>query len=61
MDLPTTDRRRPTPGRERAILVGVHLPGVNDDLDDPLDELAQLADTAGSNVVGRVVQPQRRD
>ncbi len=46
--------------RERAILVGVAL--ANEDsweLDDSLDELAALADTAGADVVGRLTQ--RRD
>jgi GTPase len=46
--------------RERIILVGVVLPGLTDaDVDQGLDELAQLVDSAGADVVGRVVQ--RRD
>ncbi len=43
--------------REKIILVGVILPGRNeDDVETHLDELAQLIDTAGADVVGRVVQ-----
>ena len=43
--------------RERIVLVGVALPGVADDaLDESLDELELLVDTAGADVVGRVVQ-----
>ncbi|MCC6183591.1 MAG: GTPase HflX, partial [Microthrixaceae bacterium] len=43
--------------RERIVLVGVALPGVSDDaLDESLDELELLVDTAGADVVGRVVQ-----
>ena len=39
------------------MLVGVALPGVADDaLDESLDELELLVDTAGADVVGRVVQ-----
>ena len=46
--------------RERIVLVGVTLPGHNDDNTDAgLDELALLIDTAGADEVGRVVQ--RRD
>jgi GTP-binding protein HflX len=46
--------------RERIILVGVVLPGLTDAaIDEELDELAQLVDSAGADVVGRVVQ--RRD
>ena len=43
--------------RERIILVGVVLPGIDpDDLDAELDELAELVDTAGADVVGRIIQ-----
>ena len=43
--------------REKIILVGVILPGRDeDDVETHLDELAQLIDTAGADVVGRVVQ-----
>ncbi len=46
--------------RERIILVGVVFPGLTDAVvDEGLDELAQLVDSAGADVVGRVVQ--RRD
>src|SRR5690349_9418000 len=46
--------------REKIVLVGVALPPATvDDVDDSLDELAQLVDTAGADVVARVVQ--RRD
>jgi GTP-binding protein HflX len=46
--------------RERILLVGVVLPGLtNEMVDDELDELALLVDSAGADVVGRVVQ--RRD
>ena len=45
---------------ERAILVGIDLPKGLMPVDDSMDELARLADTAGLEVVGRVVQPLRR-
>jgi len=46
--------------RERIVLVGVVLPGIDlDDVEAGLDELALLVDTAGADVVARVVQ--RRD
>jgi GTP-binding protein HflX len=46
--------------RERILLVGVVFPGrTNEMVDDELDELALLVDSAGADVVGRVVQ--RRD
>ena len=42
------------------MLVGVQFPGVSpEELDHQLDELALLVDTAGADIVGRVVQ--RRD
>jgi GTPase len=45
---------------ERAVLVGVQLPGRNDDqVEASLDELAALVDTAGAQVAEQVVQ--RRD
>jgi GTP-binding protein HflX len=49
--------------RERAVLAGVHLPeawssGLGGDADLP--ELAQLADTAGADVVGRLEQRRPR-
>ena len=46
--------------RERIVLVGVQFPGVTPgDLEQQLDELALLVDTAGADVVARIVQ--RRD
>ncbi len=43
--------------RERAILVALRLKGVADWIvDDHLDELTQLADTAGAQVLGRFTQ-----
>jgi GTP-binding protein HflX len=43
--------------RERIIVVGVVFPGMTDELvEENLDELAQLVDSAGADVVGRVVQ-----
>ena len=43
--------------RERIILVGVVLPGMDpDDLDLSLDELESLVATAGADVVGRIIQ-----
>ena len=46
--------------REKIVLVGVLFPGVSEDeLEHQLDELALLVDTAGADVVARVVQ--RRD
>jgi GTP-binding protein HflX len=46
--------------RERILLVGVVFPGLtNEMVDDELDELALLVDSAGADVVQRVVQ--RRD
>lgn len=40
---------------ERVILVGVSLPG-QEDVEGSLDELSELADTAGAETVGRVIQ-----
>ncbi|HUP86297.1 MAG TPA: GTPase HflX [Acidimicrobiales bacterium] len=43
--------------REKIIVVGVILPGrTEDDVETHLDELEQLIDTAGADVVGRTVQ-----
>lgn len=42
--------------REKAVLVGVDTPGTGRGIDESLDELERLADTAGLEVVGRVVQ-----
>jgi len=58
VDLPGTLIERSF--RERIVLVGVLFPGARlEDVEDGLDELAQLVDSAGADVVGRVVQ--RRD
>ncbi|MFQ6092852.1 MAG: GTPase HflX [bacterium] len=47
--------------RERAVLVGVALPSQSKrQIEETLDELALLADTAGADVVGRVVQERHR-
>jgi GTP-binding protein HflX len=46
--------------REKIVLVGVLFPGVtSEELDYQLDELALLVDTAGADVVARIIQ--RRD
>jgi len=44
------------PGREKAVLLGLHLPRDPKSYDEPLEELARLADTAGVDVLDRVVQ-----
>ncbi|HEX4794204.1 MAG TPA: GTPase HflX [Humisphaera sp.] len=46
--------------QERAVLVGVILPGSGADPRDPLGELASLANTAGAKVVGTVMQRRHR-
>ncbi|MDB5296365.1 MAG: hflX, partial [Phycisphaerales bacterium] len=46
--------------RERAVLVGVMLPGSTADPRDPLAELASLAKTAGARVVGQVLQKKQK-
>jgi len=46
---------------ERALLVGVGLSGVSrSDVEDSLDELARLADTAGAEVIDRITQYRER-
>ena len=45
---------------ERAVLVTVQLPGRHFDPDDPLGELRALAETAGAEVVGELMQRLRR-
>jgi GTP-binding protein HflX len=46
--------------REKIVLVGVVLPRTNDEeVEEHLDELARLVDTAGADVVDRVVQRRR--
>src|SRR5439155_9465938 len=46
--------------QERAVLVGVILPGSSADPRDPLGELASLAKTAGAKVVGQIIQRRHR-
>ncbi|HEV7957970.1 MAG TPA: GTPase HflX, partial [Acidimicrobiales bacterium] len=47
--------------REKIVLVGVLLPGdTEEELDYQLDELALLVDTAGADVVARVVQRREK-
>jgi GTP-binding protein HflX len=46
--------------QERAVLVGVILPGSTADPRDPLGELASLAKTAGAKVVGQVLQRRHK-
>jgi GTP-binding protein HflX len=47
--------------RERIILVGVTIPpATSGETDEHLDELALLVDTAGADVVGRVLQRRER-
>jgi len=45
---------------ERAVLVGVILPDTKGDLNDPLGELAALAESAGSEVVDSLVQKRMK-
>ncbi|MCC7138291.1 MAG: GTPase HflX [Planctomycetes bacterium] len=52
MRVDSTPRRR----RERAVLLGLQLPRDPTSYDAPLEELARLSDTAGVEVVERVVQ-----
>jgi GTP-binding protein HflX len=47
----------PQRGRRRAFLVGLALPGRDaEEVEEHLDELAALADTAGAETVGRAIQ-----
>src|SRR4051794_4641277 len=46
--------------QEKAVLVGVILPGSTADPRDPLGELASLAKTAGAKVVGTILQRRHR-
>jgi GTP-binding protein HflX len=47
-------------GRERAVLLGLRRPSDPESYDEPLEELARLADTAGVDPVDRVVQRRAR-
>ena len=50
-----------TPRSNRAILIGVALPGMPSwEAEDSLDELGRLADTAELAAVDRIIQPRRR-
>jgi len=49
-----------TKTRERALLVGVVLPGhTKEEVDESLEELAQLTEAAGSTVVQRITQQRK--
>jgi len=52
-------REKLTVIQEKAVLVGVILPGSTADPRDPLGELASLAKTAGAKVVGTVLQNRK--
>ncbi len=52
--------RRERGDRERAILVGVQLPDAPASYREPLQELAQLADTAGADTIERIVQRREK-
>ena len=49
-------RTQLTVDREKAVLVGVILPGSTADPRDPLGELSSLARTAGAVEVARIIQ-----
>lgn len=53
-------QQRPIADRERAVLVGAILPNTRGDPENRLEELARLADTAGAEVVGTLVQSLER-
>ncbi len=53
-------RRRREDARERAVLVGLELPDAPPSYRAPLEELQQLADTAGADTVARIVQKRER-
>ena len=60
-NVPIAGEERPLDGLlsnapERAILVGVELPTTDWPVEESLDELAQLATTAGTNCVDRMIQ-----
>ena len=44
---------------EKVLLVGVGLPG-QDDIEDSLKELSELAATAGAQTVGQVIQSREQ-
>jgi len=45
---------------EKAVLAALHLPGMQIDEADPLGELRALAETAGAEVVGEILQKKNR-
>ena len=49
-----------TAGREKVVLVGGYRPGDLLPGEEPLEELQRLAETAGAEVVGKVVQNIRQ-
>lgn len=55
-----TSRNERMGNRERAILVGVILPGATYNTDDPLDEIRGLAKTAGLETVGTMLQKRQQ-
>ncbi|AMV39996.1 GTPase HflX [Planctomyces sp. SH-PL62] len=55
-----TSRNERSGNRERAVLVGVILPGGEYNTDDPLDEIRGLAKTAGLDVVGTMLQKRQQ-
>src|SRR5438477_10234953 len=59
IELGEVNRNKLSVKEERAVLVGVILPGSTADPRDPLGELASLAKTAGAKVVGNVLQKRR--
>jgi len=55
-ELPEPRRDELSVRREQALLVGALLPGDDHGGEEPLDELARLAETAGARIVGRLTQ-----
>ncbi len=55
-----TDRTTVSIRREKCILAAVHLPNSRFDERDPLGELRALAETAGTQVVGELIQAKQR-
>ncbi len=52
--------RRKRGERERAILAGLELPSEPPSYREPLEELSQLADTAGADTLARIVQKREK-
>ncbi len=55
---PLRDKQPARP--ERAVLVGILLPDTKADLQDPLGELAALAESAGAEIVDQLIQKRTR-